>query len=159
MAYNDSGSNASGSKKFTGISRSTDGGVTFTDGGTLPTTAGGDAGDPVLARNNTTGRIFLATLGFSVGTIQVFHSDDNGLTWSAPANGTPGGSTEDKEWMAVDNSPGAGNGNVYLISRNFGAGSGIFMYRSTDGGATFGPTGGTLITAGFPRTARSPTPT
>jgi uncharacterized protein YggU (UPF0235/DUF167 family) len=66
----------------------------------------------------------------------------------APTNGTPGGSSEDKQWVAVDNFAGAGNGNVYLISRNFGAGDGIYMYRSTDHGDSFGPTGGTLIAVG-----------
>src|SRR5262245_57604247 len=148
VGFNDSGSNSGGTNKFTGFARSTDGGATFTDGGTLPTNPGGDAGDPVLARNNTTGRIYFATLGFSAETIQVFRSDDDGATWMAPVNGTPGGAGEDKEWIAVDNFAGAGNGNVHLISRNFGAGNGIFLYRSTDNGATFGPSGGTLITSG-----------
>ena len=63
--------------------------------------------------------------------------------------GTPGGSSEDKQWVAVDNFAGAGNGNVYLISRNFGAGNGIYMYRSTDNGATFGPTNGVQIVSGM----------
>ncbi len=148
IGFNDSGSNAGGTNKFTGFTRSTDGGNTFTDGGQLPTNAGGDAGDPVLARNETTGRIYFATLGFSVPTIQVFRSDDNGATWMVPVNGTPGGASEDKEWIAVDNFAGGGNGNVYLLSRNFGGGAGIFMYRSTDNGATFGPSGGTLIVGG-----------
>src|SRR5262249_43533081 len=148
VGFNDSGSNAGGSNKFTGFARSIDGGATFTDGGTLPTNPGGDAGDPVLARHDASGRLYFATLGFSVSTIQVFHSDDNGATWSAPVNGTPGGSSEDKEWITVDNFAGGGNGNVYLVSRNFGAGNGIFLYRSTDNGATFGPSGGTLITSG-----------
>jgi hypothetical protein len=144
VGFNDSGSFASGSK-FTGWSYSTDGGANWTDGGTLPTSTGGDAGDPVLARDETTGRIYLSTLGFSVSTIQVFRSDDNGVTWSAPVNGTPGGSSEDKEWMAVDNFVGAGNGNVYLVSRRFGGTTGIYLFRSTDDGATFGPSGGTSI--------------
>lgn len=148
VGFNDSGSNAGGSNKFTGFSRSINGGTSFTDGGTLPTSAGGDAGDPVMARNETTGRIYFSTLGFSTPTIQVFRSDDNGATWMAPVVGTPGGSSEDKQWLAVDNNAGAGNGNVYLISRNFGAGNGIYMYRSTDNGATFGPNGGTFITSG-----------
>ena len=87
----------------------------------MPTNPGGDAGDPVLARNNTTGRLYFATLGFSVSTIQVFRSDDDGATWIAPVNGTPGGSGEDKEWIAVDNFEGPGNGNVYIVSRRFGA--------------------------------------
>ncbi len=149
VAFNDSGSYNGVNNKFTGWSYSTDGGNTFTDGGQLPTSTIGDAGDPTLARDATTGRIYLSTLGFAAPeTIQVFHSDDGGLTWSAPVNGTPGGNSEDKSWIAVDNAPGAGNGNVYLISRNFSSGNGIYMYRSTDNGNTFGPTGGTLIVSG-----------
>lgn len=151
VAFNDSGSAAGGSNKFTGFARSTDGGATFTDGGTLPTNPTGDAGDPVLARNNSTGRIYLATLGFSgSGTIQVFRSDDSGTTWMAPVNGTPGGSSEDKEWIAVDNFAGPGNGNVYLVSRRFGGvAPGIYFFRSTDNGATFSPNLGTLLVAGM----------
>src|SRR5215475_8227909 len=151
VGFNDSGSNSGGTNKFTGFARSTNGGATFTDGGTLPTNPGGDAGDPVMARNNTTGRIYFATLGFSVSTIQVFRSDDNGATWMTPVNGTPGGSSEDKEWITVDNFAGTGNGNVYLVSRRFGGaggGPGIYFFRSTDHGATFGPTNGTQITPG-----------
>jgi hypothetical protein len=148
VGFNDSGSNAGGTNKFTGFARSSNGGATFTDGGTLPTNPGGDAGDPVLARNNTTGRIYFATLGFSVSTIQVFRSDDDGATWMAPVNGTPGGASEDKEWITVDNFAGAGNGNVYLVSRRFAAPQGIYFFRSTDHGATYGPNGGTLIVTG-----------
>ncbi len=103
--FNDAGSRSGGANRFTGYSYSTDGGLTFTDGGNLPVNAGGDAGDPVLARNNTTGRIYFSTLGFSISTIQLFRSDDNGLTWLPPVNATPGGSSEDKQWMAVDNMP------------------------------------------------------
>src|SRR6266581_8722370 len=95
--FNDSGSFAIAGNQFTGFSRSTDGGVTWTDGGTLPASAGGDAGDPVLARDSTSGRIYFATLGFTDGNvIQVFRSTDNGATWLAPVNGTPGGANEDK---------------------------------------------------------------
>ncbi|MBL8821176.1 MAG: exo-alpha-sialidase [Planctomycetia bacterium] len=149
IGFNDSGSNSGGTNKFTGWARSTDGGATFTDGGTLPTSAIGDAGDPVLARDNTTGRIYFSTLGFSgAGTIQMFRSDDGGATWMAPTNATPGGSSEDKQWHTVDNYAGAGNGNVYMVSRRFGAGPGIYFFKSTDGGATFGPNGGTLIVTG-----------
>jgi hypothetical protein len=50
--------------------------------------------------------------------------------------------------MAVDNFAGDGNGNVYLVVRDFGPGSGIYFFRSTDSGDTFGPSGGTLITSG-----------
>jgi hypothetical protein len=131
--------------KLTGVYVSTDGGNTFSDKGTLPTNPGGDAGDPVLATDLTSGRVYLSTLGFNVSTIQVFRSNDNGQTWLAPVNGTPGGSSEDKEWITVDNYPGAGQENVYVISRRFGGSPGIYLFRSTNGGDTFGPSGGVLI--------------
>src|SRR5207248_281282 len=101
--FNDSGSFTSGNH-FTGWSRSTDGGATWTDGGTLPASAGGDAGDPVLARDSTSGHIYFATLVFTGSAIQVFLSTDNGATWLAPINGAPGKSgTQDKQWITVDN--------------------------------------------------------
>src|SRR5262249_15011742 len=139
--------------KFTGFSYSTDGGATFTDGGTLPTNPGGDVGDPVLARDETTGRIYFSTMAISGPSVQVFHSDDNGMTWSAPVNGAPGvpGNCNmclNFPWIAVDNFPGAGNGNVYLVERDYGPGNGIYFYRSTDQGVTFGPSGGNQLVTG-----------
>jgi hypothetical protein len=148
VAFNDSGSLAGGANKLTGWARSTTGGSTFADGGTLPTSTGGDAGNPVLARNSTTGRIYLTSQGFNVSTVQVFRSDDGGASWMAPVNGTPGGSNEDRPRMAVDNFAGPGQGNVYVVARDFGSLNGIYLYRSTDNGATFGPSGGTLIVSG-----------
>jgi hypothetical protein len=151
LGFNDSGSNSGGSNKFTGFSRSTDGGATFVDGGTLPTNATGDAGDPVLARNDTTGRLYFSTLQFSGAGIAMFRSDDGGLTWMAPTQAAPGKTGfQDKQWHTVDNFAGPGNGNVYMVARDFGSGNGIFFFRSTDHGATFGPTGGTLIASGSP---------
>ena len=149
IGFNDSGSFTGSNNQFTGFAYSTDGGATFTDGGMLPVSAVGDAGDPVMARDETTGRIYFSTLGFSSpGTIQMWRSDDGGQTWMAPVNATPGGSSEDKQWHTVDNYGGAGQGNVYMLSRRFGAGPGIYFFRSLDQGNTFGPNGGTLITSG-----------
>lgn len=149
VGFNDSGSRAVSSTKFTGWARSTDGGETFTDLRELPTAPGGDRGDPVMARDAVSGRVYFATLGSN--TIQVWRSDDGGATFgSSPANGTPGGSSEDKQWMTVDNFEGSGQGNVYLVSRRFGGAQGIYFFRSTDQGVTFGPNGGTLIAAASP---------
>jgi uncharacterized repeat protein (TIGR01451 family) len=146
VVFNDAGS-VPGGPHFTGYAFSSDQGATFTDGGILPNSAIGDAGYPVLARNNITGRIYLATQGFNNSVIQVFRSDDHGVTWMPPVVGTPGGDLEDKEWIAVDTFPGTGNGNVYLVSRTFRTGAqGIRFYKSGDHGNTFGPAGGLLIT-------------
>jgi hypothetical protein len=134
VAFNDSGSfSGAPNNKFTGWSRSTTGGATFTDGGALPTSAG---------------RIYLSTLGFNPSNVQVFRSDDGGASWMALVNGTPGGSNEDHPKMAIDNFTGPGQGNVYVVARDFSSLNGIYLYRSTDNGATFGPTGGTLIASG-----------
>jgi hypothetical protein len=151
-AFNDSGSfvpPATSTSKFTGFSRSTDGGATWTDEGTLPTNANGDVGDPVLARSSLTGEIFLSTLQFSGSGIRVFPSSDNCNTFAAPVQGAPGKTGfQDKEWIAVDDFTGSGQGNVYLVERDFGPGNGIYFFRSTNNGATFLPPGGTLIASG-----------
>jgi hypothetical protein len=131
---------------FTGWSRSTDNGITWTDGGVLPHSAFGDFGDPCLARDNASGRIYLATLGSTnADVIPVFRSDDDGATWMAPVNGTPGGQSEDKEWITVDNFPGPGQGNVYLVAKTLCACDNIRFWRSTDHGDTWEPNGGLLV--------------
>jgi len=142
IGFNDSGSN-NGGPYFTGFSYSSDGGATFVDGGTF---SGTNYGDPVISRDESTGRIYLSTLGSS--TIQMWRSDDNGITWMSAVNATPGGSSEDKQWQAVDNFAGSGNGNVYLMSRRFGGSPGIYLFRSTDNGNTFEPNGGVNIYSG-----------
>jgi len=149
-AFNDSGSHLpSSNNHFTGFSRSTDAGASWTDKGLLPLSTDGDAGDPVLARDNISGTIYFATLSFSGSSIQMFRSSDGGDTLIAPVNGAPGKTgQQDKAWIAVDNFAGSGQGNVYLIERDFGAGNGIYFFRSTDGGNTYGPSGGTLIASG-----------
>jgi hypothetical protein len=140
-AYNDSFYANSNPSQYTGYSVSTDGGNSFTDQGRLPHTGvpQGDLGDPSLARDNVTGRIYLVTLSFDFTILNVYHSDDNGATFSLPVNGAPGHSSAffDKEWMAVDNAAGAGQGTVYLVVRDFGGGNGIYLTRSTDQGQTF----------------------
>ncbi len=140
--FNDSGSYLGGAYKFTGYSRSTDGGASWTDMGTLPTNSTGDAGDPVMARDNSggtyNGQIYFATLRFLTGNgINVFRSTDNGTTFQAPVDGGPGTTSSDKHWITVDNNAGTGQGYVYVVVRDFGGGNGIFFCRSTDGGATF----------------------
>jgi subtilisin-like proprotein convertase family protein len=154
-AFNDSGSFGLGNgRHFTGYAYSSNRGRTWTDPGILPDSTEGDGGDPVLAHNSGTGRVFLATLGFFTGeNIQVFRSDDGGHTFLAPVNATPGyggsGDFQDKNWLTVDNFPGGGNGNAYLCwTRFYAGGAEIRFTRSTDQGATFGPNLGTLVSTG-----------
>jgi hypothetical protein len=64
-AFNDSGSYNGHNNQFTGWSSSSNRGASWTDHGVLPASAIGDAGDPVLARDNSTGRIYFSTLSFS----------------------------------------------------------------------------------------------
>lgn len=137
VGFNDSGLSQAG-QHFTGIARSTDAGVTFTDQVALPVSGGGDAGDPVYARNNTTGRIVLVTLGFSAAnTLPTFRTDNDGMTYQAPVDGDGGGTSNDKQWMACDNNAGTGQGNFYMFWRDFGGGGGMSFTRSTDGAATW----------------------
>ena len=154
--FNDSGSftaNTSPGNHFTGFAVSMNGGTSFQDKGTLPNSTIGDAGDPVLARSASTGTVFISTLGFNSGNaLQIFRSTDNGMTFGAPINGAPGFSTAhslDKEWIAVDNTPGAGYGNVYMAAVDFtGSNGNIIFTRSTDDGFTWSPSGGTSIATG-----------
>ena len=148
VAYNDIGPwDDTNLTHGTGWARSTNGGASFTDMGNLPDSDWGDLADPVLARDNTSGRVYFATLGWQNRSVMpIFRSDDGGASFNAPVNGAPGFFGElDKEWIAVDNFPGTGQGNVYLAFREFGGTEGIFLTRSTDGGATWGPEGGVEI--------------
>jgi hypothetical protein len=141
--------------QFTGYAGSADGGASFSDQGTLPLNPNGDAGDPSLARDTVSGTIYFAALPFTSSQVLVFRSFDNGQSFTAPVNGAPGGAgLQDKEWIAVDNAPGDGQGNVYLVWHNLLAGNGLYLSRSTDGGDSFGPDGGTLIAPENPATVQ-----
>jgi hypothetical protein len=167
VAYNDTGAYTPGVNwHLIGYSLSDDGGASFTDQGTLPQNPYGDGTDPVLARSTRTGTIFLSTLTFDTTLssaasvvegdhVNVFRSSDNGVTFAAPINGSPGFvpgvDQQDKDWLTVDNFPGPGQGNVYLAWRDYSSNSannGIMFTRSTDDGRTWGPSGGTFLGAG-----------
>ncbi|MCI0538443.1 MAG: glycoside hydrolase [Verrucomicrobiales bacterium] len=169
VAFNDSGSLVQSTNRFTGWAVSKNGGTSFTDSGTLPSGVYGDAGDPVLAHDLAIARTYLATIivtnrlfGSTRQTVpgsrvHVFRSSQIGPSFDAPINATPGfveGDHLDKPWLAVDNSVGHGQGNLYLVFRNFSgeeAGSqqdAIYLTRSTDGGLTWGPQGGFIVAAG-----------
>ncbi|MEP7055392.1 MAG: sialidase family protein [Actinomycetota bacterium] len=78
----------------------------------------------------------------------VSHSDDNGLTWSAPVISSTKhnpNNFNDKEWLTVDDEPTSpAFGNVYVSWTSFrsftftGFGNApVFVTRSTNGGASF----------------------
>jgi hypothetical protein len=148
VAYNDSSVDTRGNH-FTNWSVSTNKAQSFTTQGPLPNSTDGDAGDPVLAPNLTTGALYFSTLPLNAGNgIQFFTSNDNGLTFGAPVNSAPGfsgSSILDKDWMAVDNFSGSGQGNIYQTFTDFASRTIIKLTKSTDGGVTWGPSGGTTI--------------
>jgi hypothetical protein len=172
VAYNDSANVTAGNYRGTGYSVSTDGGATFSDQGSLPYQ---NLGDPTLATSAKTGTVFFSSLGIDQSytnpnppppilisgeeKVDLFRSTDNGATFSSPVNATPGfdpnADIQDKPWIAVDNFPGPGYGNVYMVNFHIGANSkpkmpytyDIRLTRSTDDGLTWGPSGGTVLTS------------
>lgn len=161
VAFNDSGSEYSSPNhnQLTGYAISTNGGQTFTDEGTLPASSLGDAGDPVLARDNVNGNIYFSTLvpnpsAITLNVLDFYKSTNGGSIFSQPVNSAPGfatGEQLDKDWLIVDNASGTGQGYIYQTFTDFnstGVDRGIYLTRSTDGGNTWGPNGGTLIASG-----------
>src|SRR5262249_20168452 len=152
-----------------GVSISTDGGTTFSDLGTLPTGSNGPFSDPVLARDSSSGTIYWASVAAGnflgagpatgpsppfVPAIDVTRSFDGGSTFQNAVNAAPGFGSDyslDKPWIAVDNFPGLGQGNVYVAFSPYVFTStglrdqGIYFTRSADGGASWGPSGAVPI--------------
>ncbi len=156
VGYNDSqrtllfltaGSNLSG------VSYSTDGGQTFTDGGNVPNAPGkNNFGDPWLASDGT-GAMYYSNLildftSFSL-LVGVASSHDGGKTWSQatpipPPPGNQFGYFADKDAMVA----AAGPGNLYdtwddftstfdSTTGAFTAFSGLPVAHSTDGGGSW----------------------
>lgn len=132
--FNDSGGYSVATPHVVGWARSTDGGASFVDRGSFPDTANGDAGNAVAVRDNVVGRIYISTLALNAqNVIPVYRSFDAGATLQPPVAGLTGVSL-DRPWIAVDNFPGAGQGIVYVLARDFGGSAGMRFARS----ATFG---------------------
>lgn len=153
VGFNDSGQlGALGD--FTGYSKSTDNGATWTDMGAPTTPLGTVAavfGDPVLVADRTrvagqTDVFYFSNLADQTTTgtsiISVHKTINGGTSWASAANASPlAGAAEfqDKEWMAVDTRAAgvAGAGNIYVCWTRFGGAGGIQFSRSTNGGASF----------------------
>ncbi len=130
--------------------RSDDNGATWTGGTLLPQLFGAGCSDPVVAYAPDGSRVY-ATYMNIIGAnwdILVSHSDDDGLTWSAPVialDGSPAAGTGfqyDKCWIATHGVASDSNW-VYVTATkfNFDGSIQIAFARSSDQGASFvGPT-------------------
>jgi uncharacterized repeat protein (TIGR01451 family) len=145
------GYNNSGPGGFSGLSRSPDLGSTWDDRGGI-----GGRGDPVIVFGEARTTFYyaeIATIGGN-NAIGVARSTDDCRTFgaavdaAAQSSGGVGGDTttlSDKPWIAVDNTGGANDGNLYVCWTRFfdntgdgqADGSELRFSRSTDGGATY----------------------
>ena len=137
---------------ISGYGYSTDGGKTFTDGGTLPNPLNFvNFGDPWLTADRA-GRMFYSTLTFggNVGNLEigVAGSVDGGKSWSEPKLASPNDDTlfyfGDKDALTTGRDPKvAGRDNVYAAWDDFSADTtgtafaGLPVATSRDHGATW----------------------
>ena len=130
--YNDSYHGVTQGTGYTGFSRSTDGGATFTDRGSLNDPI--SYGDPSMVWRRIDGYFYFATLhGSGLG---IYRSTDDCTTFSFLGM-IHSGSSDDKELLAVDNNPASPYyGRLYCAWTDFGAGQ---VIRSTysDNGTTW----------------------
>jgi uncharacterized repeat protein (TIGR01451 family) len=136
------GYNNSGAGGLSGLSRSTDLGANWTDLGGI-----GQSGDPVLAVHQATGTVYYAELAGFAGLggnpgIGVAISTNGGQTFPTLVNASAVATTltgsQDKPWIAVDNTGGAGDGNIYVCWTRFFLGTSELRFsRSIDGGNTY----------------------
>lgn len=136
------GFNDSGAGGFSGLSRSTDNGTTWTDLGGI-----GGRGDPAIAVHQGTGTFYYAEIATIAGNpaIGVGISTDDCQTFAAPVDASPGASAiatttlNDKPWIDVDDTGGPNDGNLYVCWTRFDSAnpSELRVSRSTDGGTTW----------------------
>jgi len=118
-----------------GYAFTNDGGLTWTNGGTLVPpqgTSNPQQSDPVLAADRQ-GSFFYESLMFgSDNGLLVYKSSDGGVSWNEP-NFIVKNDFRDKEWYAIDQRrTGLGAGNHYSMWQFPGE-----FARSTDGGVTW----------------------
>jgi hypothetical protein len=107
----------------------TNGGVSWSYT-TVPTSSG----DPVMAADSA-GNFYFATLGNSL-SLQVQKSTNGGLSWGSNVIITST-TTNDKEWIACDQTNGTYRNYVYAANFWTASPQGVNFYRSTNSGATW----------------------
>ncbi|MCB0206399.1 MAG: exo-alpha-sialidase, partial [Anaerolineae bacterium] len=127
-AYNDSYSGVTAGTGYSGFSRSTDDGATFSDRGALGSASFGDTS---MFWRKSDGKFYVGTL-HSAG-IGLWRSDDDCQTMTFVGNPHVG-SGDDKELFAVDNNIASPYyGRIYMAWINFNAGARIFAIYSDNG--------------------------
>jgi len=127
--YNDSYHGVTQGTGYTGFSRSTDGGATFTDRGGLDANS---FGDPSIVWRKSDGHFYFATLHTS--GLGIYRSTDDCTTFAYLGVIHGGGWSDDKELMAVDNNPASPHyGRLYCVWTDFGAGQVIRSTYSDNG--------------------------
>jgi hypothetical protein len=141
VKYNDSTDDAGSPFFYSGVSVSTNGGTSFTRLRPQPVTGhGNNYGDPVVVFNRNLGRWFAGDLadgdcGAAIG-IGMWKSAD-GTTWTkapcAHVNARGGG--DDREALAVDNSPTSPHfGRMYMVWNNFSTPNADLVASHSDDG-------------------------
>lgn len=135
-----------GVSSLSGYARSDDGGQTFADVGRVPPSSRSIGySDPSLGVDSR-GNFYFANLQYvpeqrrTLSALGVARSTDGGRTFAEPVlvGGTDQANFQDKELIAVDNTGGRFDGNVYMAWTEFSPdGPQILFVRSTDGGKTF----------------------
>ena len=148
--YNDSRDALSNPVNFSGVSVSTDGGVTFTR--LLPspfaTGHGANFGDPSVVFDKSLGTWFAGDLAAGCGGQGIgLWTSANGTSWAAGAC-AHSGTQDDRPSMWVDNTPASPfYGRIYLTYNDFNvAGGALFATHSDDGVAWSSPV---QLTPGF----------
>ena len=123
--YNDSYHGVVQGQGYTGFSRSTDGGASFTDGGAL---SANSYGDPSVVWRRSDGYFYFAAL--HTNGLGLWRSTNDCQSFSFVGM-IHSGSGDDKELMAVDNNPSSPHyGRIYVAWTDFAAGARIRLTYS-----------------------------